>query len=72
MTIKDPATVKNYTQQVMELRGALENLKEFAETLPAPDDAGNIPGLDYGHMGSIGEIHRLIAEASLHADAFSN
>jgi hypothetical protein len=70
MTIKDTKTVDNYCSQVMELRGLIENLSEFINTLPAPDEDHNIQGMNYCHAGSIGHIHSLLVAASEHADEY--
>ena len=63
MTIKNPASVHNYISMVEELRSALANLTEFVNTLPAPDDDMNIPGMDYPQLGDVGRLHELIGEA---------
>lgn len=63
MSIKNPQTVAAYVQMQLELLAAVENLQEFIETLPAPDDAGHIWQLHYGHIGDIQRIHARIAEA---------
>jgi len=64
MTIADTKTVESYVSQVMEVRGVLANISEFADSLPAPDENENINGMHYGHIGSIGRIHTLLTEAS--------
>ena len=63
MTIKNPRYVDKYAAQVMEIRSALANLAEFVETLPAPDDNENIPGMDYGNLRSIDQLHSLLGVA---------
>lgn len=63
MTIKNPSIVEKYAQQVMEIRGVIENLEEFVSSLPAPDENENIPGMDYGHLGTIDHVHTLLTEA---------
>ena len=68
MTIKNTRYAERYAQQVMEMRAVLENLQEFVSTLPAPDECENIPGLHYGHLGTIDQIHTALTVASEHAD----
>ena len=71
MTIKNTQYVEKYARQVFEIMGALENLQEFIGSLPAPDECENIPGLDYGHLGSIDRIHTSVTVAMETADEFS-
>ena len=63
MSIKNPQTVAAYVQMQLELLAAIENLQEFVETLPAPDDRGHVWQLHYGHIGDIQRIHAKVTEA---------
>jgi hypothetical protein len=63
MSIRNPQTVSAYVQMQLELLAAIENLQEFIETLPAPDDRGHIWQLHYGHIGDIQRIHGKVSEA---------
>ena len=62
MAIKDTKSVDSYVKMVCEMRAALENLQEFVDSLPAPDDEHSIPGMDYGHFGDVTRMHELIGE----------
>jgi hypothetical protein len=71
MSIKSQAHVNLYTAQVCELQGAIANLAEFVDTLPAPDENNELPSpFHYGHTGSVARLHELIAEAMKIADSF--
>ena len=72
MSIKHKESVQRYVVCQAELVAAIENLNEFVQNLPAPDDNDTLPNLDYGHLGTLQEIHKTIAEAMRLADAFSN
>jgi len=63
MAIKDSRSVESYIQMVGQLRAALENLTEFVDSLPAPDDDGCIPGMDYADLGDVARLHELIGQA---------
>ena len=63
MSIRNPQTVAAYVQMQLELLAAVENLQEFIETLPAPDDRGHVWKLHYGHIVDIQRIHAKITEA---------
>lgn len=69
MSVKNTNSVTAYVANVAEILAAIENLKEFVESLPAPVD-GELPNLHYGHVGSVAKIHELIGEASRYADEF--
>lgn len=43
---------------------------EFAQSLPAPDENGQLPTLHYGHTGALQELRDKLAEASALADAW--
>jgi hypothetical protein len=65
--IKDAHTVERYTKQIMQMRAMAENLVEFLDSVPAPVD-GQITGIDYGYIGSIGRMHELLKESMEVAD----
>ena len=69
MTIKDPATIANYVRHHSEMTAMLENLKEFVESMPSPDDNGkSIPNIDYGYTGDVYRIRQSLASALEVAD----
>jgi len=72
MSIKQLSSVNIYTAKVIEIQNALANLAEWAESLPAPDDDGNIHSLHYGHLGVIEHIHNLLGQASQATDKFND
>jgi len=69
MTIKHKETVDQYVVTVSEMRNALANLAEFVDSLPAPDCDGELPGMDYGHLGTLSEVRYGILHAMRHADS---
>lgn len=62
--ISDENTVQQYATQHAQMVLMLENLQEYVGTMPAPDEDGNIPGVDYGYIGDVGRVHALLKEAS--------
>ena len=70
MTIKHDPTTDRYISQVADIRAVLANLQEWSDTLPAPDENGNLPCLNYGHTGTIGHVRELLAQASEATDRF--
>ena len=68
MSVKNTEYVQRYVHEVAGLRAALANLAEFVDTLPAPDDAGELPTMHYGHLGTVSAIHVRIGELSRMAD----
>ena len=69
MTIANANSVSEYATAVIQIRGMLENLSEWSDTLPAPDD-DCVPNLHYGHLGTLLVIRRLLREVSSCADQF--
>jgi hypothetical protein len=72
MSVKDPATVNRYAEQHASLVAALANLAEFVESMPAPDESGQLKNVDYGYTGSTAHLCELIAEAVRVAESMSN
>lgn len=70
MSVKQSAAVNDYTARVLEIRNALDNLIEWADSLPAPDDNNELHSLHYGHIGTIRHIHDLLGQVSQAADGF--
>jgi hypothetical protein len=64
MTVRHPASVERYAQQHAEMHAMLENLREFLATMPAPDENGDIHGIDYGYLGDVTRVHELLELAS--------
>jgi hypothetical protein len=71
MAIKNVKAVERYVSDVAAIMSMLENLKEFAESLPAPDDDETLPTLHYEHIGCVAEIRLRLAESMDFADTFS-
>jgi hypothetical protein len=69
--VKDAATIAAYVQHHAMLVNALANLTEFVNSMPAPDENGNLPGVDYGYTGSTACMVEHLAEATRIADAMS-
>lgn len=72
MTIRTADHVANYAGLTISLTFALENLTDFVESLPAPDDNETVPNIDYGHLGKLIRLHEILAEAALLTDNFNN
>lgn len=72
MSVKHASAVNDYTAKVAEIRNVLENLIEWTDSLPAPDDNNELHGLHYGHLGIIEHIHNLLGQVSQAADGFND
>lgn len=70
MSVRNEQAVADYVRVVAELRASLANLQEFVASLPVADKAGIPSPFDYGDLGAVQRIHRLIGEASKAADEF--
>mgnify|MGYP006921321596 CR=1 FL=1 len=70
MSIKHAHTVDRYEVDVREIQAALANLTEFAQSLPAPDENGQLLTLHYGHTGVLQELRDKLAEASALAETW--
>ena len=70
MSVKQAAAVQEYISKVLEIRSVLENLMEWADSLPAPDDNNELHSLHYGHIGTINHIHDLLGQVSEATDHF--
>jgi hypothetical protein len=71
MAVADEKTVATYVRQFDQAFFMIENLREFVQTLPAPNENGVIPGVDYGFVNGIGKIHELLEQACEIADELS-
>ena len=70
MSVKNKSAVNSYAAKVIEIQNVLENLLEWANSLPAPDDNNELHSLHYGHIGTIDHIHKFLGEVSQAADGF--
>ena len=71
MSIKHASAVNDYTDMVSKIQNALANLAEWATSLPAPDHAGELHNLHYGHLAKIEHIQNLLGHVSQAADKFN-
>lgn len=71
MSIKHKESVDAYVACHADLVAGLENLAEFVQNLPAPDDDGVLPNLHYGHLCTLKQMRVHLADAIHMADAFS-
>lgn len=61
---KEESMVEAYVRVQAEIVCALENLQEWAGSLPAPDEDGKLPAaINWGDVGSMGEVKRLLGQA---------
>lgn len=70
MSVKNSVSVNRYVDNVIAIRAALENMLEFVDSLPAPDENDELGNMHYGHTGSIELLRQRIAEASQATDRF--
>jgi hypothetical protein len=62
MSVKNRAAVVLYESMVASIHDMLADLNEAAGNFPAPD-GDVIPNGDYGDLGNVAEVHRLLGEA---------
>lgn len=71
MSVKEKATVERYTANVASLVASLQQLQEFVDSLPAPDENDHLPSpMDYGHTGTVGHVRELVEQAAQAAKNF--
>ena len=71
MSVKHAETVNDYTETVVAIRNVLDNLIEFVDSLPAPDDNDELHSLHYGHIGTIEQMQSLLSQVAELADGFN-
>jgi hypothetical protein len=71
MTIKCKTTVENYVQRHFEAICVLENLLEFVQSMPAPDECGHLRNVGYDYTGSFDKLVQHLSDASQIADDLS-
>jgi len=71
MSVKDTRTVDAYTCNVAAMHAAIEQLKAFVDSLPAPDENGHLPSpMHYGHTGSVGMVCDMVEQAAKFTEGF--
>lgn len=68
MAIRDKGSIDAYVAAHARILAMLDNLKEFAESMPVPRDDGSLP-FDYGYHNSTLEVADLLAQAVRHVDS---
>lgn len=63
--------IGKYTWTVMEIQGALENLTEWASTLPAPDCNDELPTTTREHLAALEKIKNALYAITGQADEYS-
>jgi hypothetical protein len=71
MTIKVQRHVDEYAMTVSEIRAALDNLREFVATLPAPNEDHEVPGVAGEQLSLLRRMHELLGDASEVADEWN-
>ena len=64
MAIKDEATVERYAMQHAQMIAMIDNLKEFIDSMPAPNEHHEIANVNYGYTGDVARIHESLQAAS--------
>jgi hypothetical protein len=72
MAVKHEETVQRYVIRNAQMISMLESMQEFVSNMPAPDENGHIPCINYGHIGTMARIHDLLKEASDAASQMGN
>lgn len=62
---------REYVHTVMEIQGALENLTEWANSLPAPDCDDELPTTTREHLAALKKIMNGLFGVSGQADEYS-
>jgi hypothetical protein len=70
MSVKHKQTVAAYVANHADAIAALQNLLEFVESCPAPDENGELhgQGIDYGYTGSFYQLTQHLRDAAKIAD----
>ena len=70
MSVKHKPTVATYVANHADAIAVLQNLLEFVESCPAPDENGDLHGggIDYAYTGSFGQLVQHLRDASGIAD----
>jgi hypothetical protein len=70
MSVKHKPTVAAYVANHADAIAVLQNLLEFVESCPAPDENGELHGggIDYGYTGSFGQFVQHLRDAAEIAD----
>jgi len=71
MSVKHQPSVGNYISTIADMHCFAENLQEFLNTLPSPNENNELLSpMHYGHLGSLGRMRELAAEMALVMDRF--
>ena len=72
MTTKtnDTTFANTYFETVRDIHFALANLSDFVDSLPAVNESGNVPNVNYAHLGTLSHIKSLLCEIAVACDGF--
>jgi hypothetical protein len=68
MAIRDKSSIDAYVAAHARILAMLDNLKEFAESMPAPREDGILP-FDYEYHGSTLLVADLLGQVAEHVDS---
>lgn len=60
--LEKESQVQEYARIFRDLLAGAENLVEFASTMPAPDEDGNVPAINGYQLEALREAHKAFAE----------
>lgn len=69
MSVKNQEYIRRYCEQVSAMRNALHHLLECVDAMPAPNALNELTSWDYGHIGSVAQLHEQLADCVRIADA---
>ena len=72
MSVKHLPAVKQYSINLHQIGGGLENLTEFIDSLPAVHNNQLPSPFDYKHLSDLTRIREMIGEVMRIVDAFND
>lgn len=71
MSVKHKPTIAAYISHHAGITHGLENIREFVDSMPAPDDNGELPTVDYEYTADVARIFGLIGQIIAITDKMS-
>jgi hypothetical protein len=69
--LTDPIQTDLYAAAVGDIRRVLANLTEFADSLPAPNEGGEVPGITSEMVNDLIAVREYLGDASEVCDAIA-
>jgi hypothetical protein len=69
--LTDPTQTDLYSATVGDIRRVLQNMTEFADSLPAPNEGGEVPGITTEMVNDLIAVREYLGDASEVCDAIA-